>query len=280
MQILNLINQNLSDISYTITRFPDGELHITLGEFSHKDYIEVACRITNEKDLFLLMQVADIINRHEVRWNLNIYYLMGMRIDRVMDFNRPFTAKIVCNIIDSLNPNLVSIVDPHSEEYGYLLKSASKAPIENEQYKALHPYWNIVFKNYLVVFPDKGAYKRYGPREGHVVANKIRNITTGKIEKIEIINPDLFSNNSKPIMVVDDLCDAGGTFIGLAEEIRKYTDKEINIFVTHMVNSKGIENLSKNYHNVYFTNSYCDWKQSYEVNGLRFPKNITQINII
>lgn len=101
---------------------------------------------------------------------------------------------------------------------------------------------------------------------------KVRNIETGQIESIKITNPELFKVSDKPIMVVDDLCDAGGTFVGLAAEIRKYTDREINVFVTHMVNRKGIENLSKAYNHVYFTNSYKNWDN--------LPENVTQIDVI
>lgn len=140
MQTLNLTNVKKSDIKYTISHFPDGEVQITLGEFSRKDTVEVHCRITN---------------------------------------------------------------------------------------------------------------------------------------------PEMFSENNSPILVVDDLCDGGGTFVGIAQKIRKYCpDRELNIFVTHMVNHKGIENLSKNFDHVYFTNFYYNWESGYKVNGMKFPENITQINII
>ena len=41
MQTLNLTNVEKSDIKYTISHFPDGEVQITLGEFSRKDTVEV-----------------------------------------------------------------------------------------------------------------------------------------------------------------------------------------------------------------------------------------------
>lgn len=77
MQQLNLVHLEDSDIKYSISRFPDGEIQISLGEFSHKEQIQVKCRITNAEDLFILMQVLDILDRHEVSYVLSIYYLMG-----------------------------------------------------------------------------------------------------------------------------------------------------------------------------------------------------------
>lgn len=284
MQKLNLCNPEKSDISYSISKFPDGEIQISLGEINRKDYIKVHCRVTNAEELFILMQVADILNRQGVEWYLFIYYLMSMRMDRVMDFNRPFTLKIVATIIKNLGAQEVSILDPHSDRSSSLSNSSYMYIVdENSLYYDLDPSLYGVYKNYQVVYPDEGAAERYG-QHNHldtVTAKKVRNIETGKIESIKIINPELFKENNKPIMVVDDLCDAGGTFVGLAKEIRKYTDRELNIFVTHMVNPRGIENLSENYDHVYFTNSYRDWKSAFERDfdeGL--PKNCTQIDVI
>lgn len=275
MTRLNLTNPSKSDIKYTISRFPDGEVQITLGEINRKDSIEVHCRITNAEELFILMQVADILNRHEVNWTLRIYYLMSMRMDRVMDFNRPFTLKIVKNILKSLNTHEIYVLEPHSKDFIYdPTWSCSEFDPKVPEYSNLYPEDIYANKKYQLIAPDKGAFDRYvyWDRSVVVVADKVRNVDTGKIESIKILNPELLTANKKPLLVCDDLCDGGGTFIGLANEIRKYTDKELNIFVTHMVNRKGIENLSKVYDHVYFTNSYKNWDN--------LPENVTQIEII
>ena len=117
MQQLNLVHLEDSDIKYSISRFPDGEVQISLGDFSHKEQIQVKCRITNAEDLFILMQVLDILDRHEVSYVLSIYYLMGMRMDRVMNFNRPFTLKIVLNSLKNCNADNIKILEPHSDVY-------------------------------------------------------------------------------------------------------------------------------------------------------------------
>lgn len=283
MTRLNLIDPSKSDISYSISKFPDGEIQISLGEINRKDYIRVYCRITKAEELFILMQVADILNRQGVEWYLNIYYLMGARMDRVMDFNRPFTLKVIGDIIKNMGATSVQILDPHSEASFRLCDGGCMfINDEDNKYHDLDPDLYEVYREYQVVFPDHGASERYGVHRGDdiVVANKVRNPETGKIESIEITNPELFKNNNKPLMVVDDLCDAGGTFVGLAKEIRKYTDKELNIFVTHMVNRKGIKNLAENYDHVYFTNSYEDWKGVLADFGDSLPDNCTQIDVI
>lgn len=49
-------------------------------------------------------------------------------------------------------------------------------------------------------------------------------------------------------------------------------EASVNIIVNHMVNSKGVENLSKNFDRVWFSNSYKTWKN--------LPDNVTQIGIV
>lgn len=50
--------------------------------------------------------------------------------------------------------------------------------------------------------------------------------------------------------------------------------EERTIYVTHMVNPKGITTLSENYKEVYFTNSYKDWNKE------TLPNNVKVIEIV
>jgi len=263
MQILNLTNKAKSDISWEKICFPDGEVQIRLGELNRKDTINVRCRITSAEDLFILMQVADILNRHEVVWSLQIYYLMSMRMDRVIDFNAPFTLKVVGNVIKNLGAVKVRVCEPHSNR---TLKEAGCGFVEITSPKLHCLCLNGLYEGGLqLCFPDAGAEQRYRNILGLDIINSIvligekqRNIETGKIEKIYIKNPEDYKG--LPVMVVDDLCDAGGTFLGIAKSIREIDpNAKLSISVVHMVNRKGIDNLSSAYDQVYFTNTYRDW---------------------
>lgn len=280
MQTLNLANQENSDIKYTISHFPDGEVQITLGGFSHKDDVEVLCRITSAEDLFLLMQVNDILTRHGVDWNIRIVYLMGARMDRVMDFNRPYTLKIVLDILKGFSCSYVSVLEPHSYKAMRLTDGFSGETNEGP----FDPFLPEVYEDWTVVLPDKGAYERYSVearKHEVVICQKTRDIATGELRSFEVTNPELVLKSTKPLLIVDDLCDGGGTFCGIASEIRKIKpDVKLSIFVTHMVNPKGIEALSKNFDHVYITNSYKDWKKAWEHQPTPFPANITQIDVI
>lgn len=269
MQILNLVNLEKSDIKYTLSRFPDGEVQISLGDFSHKEQVQVKCRVTNAEGLFILMQVLDILDRHEVLYELNIYYLMGMRMDRVIDFNRPFTLKIVLDLLKTCNAETINILEPHSDVFYDRRFGVKFKPLYAENNPSSN-YW----REFQLIFPDAGAKERNGflYNSSTITCSKVRDVTTGKILEIKIDNPEDIMD--KPLLILDDLCDGGGTFCGIAKALNALNipKERLNIAVTHMVNPRGIENLSKNFNHVWFTNSYKDWEN--------LPENVTMNKIV
>lgn len=269
MQQLNLVRLEDSDIKYSISKFPDGEVQISLGEFSHKKQIQVKCRVTNAEEFFILMQVLDILDRHEVLYKVHIYYLMGMRMDRVMDFNRPFTLKIILNSLKNCNADTVEILEPHSDVY-YDFRFGGKF---TELYVENSPS-NTVWNDFQIVLPDAGAKERYefSYDKRILTCSKVRDLTTGKILEIKIDNPEVIGD--KPLLILDDLCDGGGTFCGIVKafNVLNIPKERLNIAVAHMVNPKGIKNLSENFNHVWFTNSYKDWDN--------LPENVTMLKVI
>lgn len=259
---LNLVKKELSDIDYKIFTFPDGEIQIELLSDIKDSIVNIECRITCANDLFILMQVGDILNRLEIKFTIAIYYLMSMRMDRVMSISRPYSLKIVMGVINSLNPQEIFVYEPHSN------KLVDPGVFNDEIRNILDMY-----EDDILVYPDEGAYDRYSNqfyRPKYIECTKIRNLETGKIEYYDIDHTALDIDGD--LLVIDDLCDGGNTFRLLANSLRnKYPDKKLKIFVTHMVNPKGIETLSEYYDEVYFTNSYKDWDN--------LPDNVTMIDL-
>lgn len=253
MKLLNLINLDKSEIKYNLTRFPDGEPQISFpNEFDRKDSVKVICRITSAEELFILTQVGDILDRQEIIWDLFITYLMSMRMDRVMDFNRPFSLKVVCNILNTMNYRHIMILEPHSERIKELLRTRCYSQEFN-------------FKPYIdtqsnIVFPDSGAYQRYKTLFNcwaHIVFNKVRDLETGKIKEFSI--REEFNCYYPTFTFIDDLCDAGGTFLGELRVLKeKYPDSKFEIIICHSVNIEGLVKLCNNFDHVIVTNSYSD----------------------
>ena len=116
MQILNLIRPEKSDVKYEVIQFPDGEPHIVLNGIDRKDDLTVVCRICNPTDLFILMQVGDILNRQGILFGLDIVYLMSMRMDRVISYDESFSLSIVTQVINDMFPQAVHVLEPHSHK--------------------------------------------------------------------------------------------------------------------------------------------------------------------
>ena len=100
----------IKGIGYEVISFPDGEKHLKIKELDRKDTVGINCRITNSDDVFLLMQLSDILNRQcIVVEKITIKYLMTMRCDRLFSFEQPFSLKIVADVINSFNAKKVLI---------------------------------------------------------------------------------------------------------------------------------------------------------------------------
>lgn len=267
MKVLNLVNKEKSEITYNIEHFPDGEPRITLGIIDTKEFVKIICRITNTEELFILIQCMDILYRHGAMFLLDIYYLMGMRNDRVMAFNRPFTLKIVSSIINSYKPFSVSVLEPHSEKVNILLNNYKENININHLFH--------ISDNAVIIYPDEGAFYRYKHNNMWVSCIKNRDTLTGKIKNISLdikYLKQLCEDSNTPIIVRDDLCDGGRTFEMLSKIIREVLpNNKLSIIVTHMVNQKGIHTLSSNFDEVYITNSYKDWEN--------LPENITMYDL-
>lgn len=168
-----------------------------------------------------------------------------------------------------MNPESVNVLEPHSHKTEALIK---------EFWGSLEPRIPN-FTGYIPVYPDSGAVNRYQTLGEVLMCSKTCNPYTGKLEGFHIENPELLQDEDFkdfPLVVMDDLCDAGGTFVGIANKIREVNpDRKLAIYVTHMVNPKGITTLSENYDEVYFTNSYADWDEY-----MKLPDNVRIIKVV
>lgn len=265
MKNIDLNYPEKSHVKYRIDRFPDGEVQFVLTEeIDRKDYYVVITRITNAEQLFILLQVGDILDRQGVLWNLHIRYLMGMRMDRVMSFERPFTLRIVGKMISQMGYSYCYIDTAHSVRS--MIEIRDSKSLEQSPYHFLLELKRLTDGiedngDIEIVFPDYGAVERYNLEKNgdEVYFYKVRDIETGRIKSFELMNEGCVTKG-KHFMFYDDLCDAGGTFLGELEVLKeKYPDAKFDIRVAHIVNEKGLDNLCKNFDNVYSTESYADW---------------------
>ena len=203
-----------------------------------------------------LMFVDAMKWRHgDIPVDLHLPHFPGARQDRLNpDGDLLFTAKSVANMINQRGFRSVWVVDPHSD--------VVTALVENVQVVTALDCLAYGAKVMLdqsrwagVIAPDGGAEKRALKVATYLEvplyqAWKNRDISTGQISGFgcQDIPP-----SDKPYLVVDDLCDGGGTFMGLAGVIP--TGVTLDLYVTHGLFTKGIEGLAMAFDEIYTTDS-------------------------
>ena len=267
MKTLNLIKPDRSEVKFRIDRFPDGEVQFVLTEeLNRKETYTVDCRITNAEELFLLLQVGDVLDRQAVVWDLHISYLMGMRMDRVMSFERPFTLRIVGKMISQMGYGQCLVYVPHNEK-ATLREIRQCEPIDYGPYY----FVNQLDEAVDLVLPDRGACIRYfddDAIEDEIWFDKEREPETGRIKSFTLHGAENGITDGKHFLLFDDLCDAGGTFLGELKILKeKYPDAKFDIRVAHIVNEVGLDNLCQNFDTVYTTESYRDWGEVAKAKG-------------
>lgn len=239
------------EIGCRVARFPDGESHLVLDEIDRKEPVEIIAKITSSNDVFVLMQLADILNRQCVRVaRITIPYLMSMRCDRLFSLERPFTLNIVANIINSFNADKVEILEPHSDVALRLIKNSKAISVSF-----------LEDNDFVYCLPDAGACSRNSKsvmKHKPIKCSKVRDVETGRICELNIDDLGDYKEGMD-IVVIDDLCDGGGTFVAIAEKLRKLNPGKLILSVTHAVQWDGIYQVSKAFDKVFITNSHTHW---------------------
>ena len=210
-------------------QFGDGTLKCEAlsGGCIHEDN-EIRWLYDNDSELFTLYCVVrDIQNRmHHARNILYMPYIPHARQDRNVS-GRLFTLKSFAEIINSLNFSIVVVHDPHSDVSTALLDRCLCEYEDALEYEA-------TAGADAIMFPDAGAAKKYS-RCGlpAIIGNKHRN-NEGRIDSYELLN---FEEGTKRVIIRDDICSYGGTFVAAAKALRERGVEHITLIVSHCENN-------------------------------------------
>lgn len=249
-------------------QYPGGE-PIVKGGWWNKEIREIILRPKSLQSFVTAMFTIDgLIERGHKAPRLILPYIPGARQDRVNDDGDfLFTLKSVAKMINDRGFPSVTVYDAHSDvalaliDRCYNVKAVDILP------------GSLGYSG--IVAPDAGASKRAGEvavRHGFklVQAWKKRDIATGAIAGFGYDASSVESNES--FLVVDDICDGGGTFIGLAQAMQnnpanefKPTAINLDLYVTHGIFSKGTDELLKYYRNIYTTDSILGTPHNVEI---------------
>jgi ribose-phosphate pyrophosphokinase len=239
--------------------FPGGECHLKIITDCITDDTHIYAYLDGSDEIMRLLLSVDAIRRVNplTRITLTIPYFPYARQDRVCNRGEPLSVKVMAELINSLGCDLVEIFDPHSDVTPALIKNCvitclTRIIVRSELINMLRE------KKISLLSPDAGAEKKvsqlakylsgYDRSTDVVLASKVRDTRTGQITSTTV-HGDF---DGKDIMIVDDICDGGRTFVELAKVLVSGGAGRLYLYVTHGIFSKGLDELK-----LYFSNIYC-----------------------
>jgi ribose-phosphate pyrophosphokinase len=234
-----------------LSLFPDKQPHVNIPGLTEGDAFTVVCAITSSEKLLQLLQTANAIdNGLGIKKKLVIPYLMAARYDRLMLPGDSVDLQVVAELINMCGFEKVVLFDPHSDAASLLIKRS--VVVTNEVMVRAYTGQNAV-----LICPDAGAAKKVGKYFGWnpglrevIYCSKSRDLSTGAIT-LQVPEPETCKGRN--CVIIDDICDGGGTFLAIARQIQP---AHLALVVSHGIFSKGFEQLEQHFQQIIVSNSF------------------------
>jgi ribose-phosphate pyrophosphokinase len=273
--------ERLTDVSSTIEAgiFPAGEPYVKftpqpLFKSGHPTLVtgSIRCAV----DFMTFCETVRAVKLHTDRVIAFIPYFPAARQDRVTQLpTMNLSVGLYADIVNSLGLDRVFLLDPHSPVTPALIDNVRLVDVADLCVEAtgLDSAKRFFAYQYAgVIAPDAGAEKRAYDVASHYMmevpvytAGKHRDPATGALTGFSF-DAELESGR---YLLVDDICDGGGTFAGLLEKIlEKHGDPELHRFdlwVTHGVFSGNAKKNLKGFDRVITTDSVHVGGEGYTV---------------
>lgn len=261
---------------------PDGALHPKVLAFRNSSNPTVTVSIVTHNDLFALLLLDNAIKRYctgicAPEYTLCIEYLLYSRQDHPdCSDNEAWSLKVVGDLISCLSYKKCYILDPHSEIALAVIRNSRSTSSANHVANAFDALKidfcaskTSLMDNFSlhIVSPDRGALKRCKLANDRIrnfqavdlpvlFFDKERDPITGKLELKGVPKR---SEVKAGYLIVDDICDGGGTFVMTAKVLNTYLRKRKvprALFVTHGIFSKGLAPFKGVFTHIFTTGSY------------------------
>ena len=224
--------------------FPDGSILVKYSVAPHQKmgHAKIAWYYENDREFLALIYLVNHLRANDVQ-DISLYmpYIPNARMDRVKNPEDVFTLKYFVSILNSLNFTRVEVLDPHSSVSEALINNLCVLTAESYTKEAIlrmKEKGGVDTDHILIFYPDSGAAKRYSDmlQRYYIYGCKRRNWETGEIEGLDIIDNG-FDINGRDILIVDDICSRGGTFLHSANKLKELGARDIYLYVSHCENT-------------------------------------------
>jgi ribose-phosphate pyrophosphokinase len=215
-----------------LKRFSDGEIWVKfLENIRGSDVFIVQSTNPPAENLLELLIMVDAAKRASAqRITAVIPYFGYSRQDRKDQPRVSITAKLVANLITVAGADRVITMDLHAAQ----IQGFFDIPFDHLYGSSIFSgLFNNIKENLVVVSPDVGGIKiarSYAKRlNASLVVIDKRRPKQNLAEVVQIIG----SVRDKDVLIVDDLIDTGGTFVGAIDALKKEGARNIYGAVTH-----------------------------------------------
>ena len=266
----------------------------------------ITSRVESSEELIRVLLAKDALERTYPVDEIYLFipYFPGARQDRDNGLGEPLTVKVFADLINNACFEAVEIFDAHSDVTPALIDRIYAADNHSFVHEALLHYienhdflvnevidekddavnYNNTIRrgNLIIISPDSGSNKKINklcadllhytetenalpPNLQIVKCDKERDVATGKLSGFTVYADDL---EGKTCFIVDDICDGGGTFLGLAKKLKEKNAGDLVLIVSHGIFSNGLLELDKVFDEVYTTDSFSLDKHRNEMDAL------------
>ena len=243
----------IDGVLVNVTIFPDGTSQVWKLDQRILDYVNdtntenivVDWIFTSENEVFHIVQLLDLLDtlNKDKDVYLNMPFLPYGRQDKDVSNSSTFALRSFLRLLSFTGAKILTF-DPHSEdlleeffgESGYGIVRPDQAIKEAA----------FCFSAELLCFPDTGAKTRYADFSSRpfTCLEKIRDQETGIIYGIRVSDGyDVNEIMGKKVLIVDDICDGGKTFIEAAKVLYEHGAISVGLYTSHGIYSKGLEIL-------------------------------------
>lgn len=237
--------------------YPGGEVRVNVDDYVRRWYLApapITARLQTPEDIMRLVMFSETISADQrARNELRIPYFPYARQDRD-DGIHGNSLRAFCRIIAGLGYQSIWTMDPHSDVLPALLPNLTFT--SGWKIARTIPKLNLEMDadNTAIVAPDAGAAKKLAGVVGErrlIIAHKTRNPSDGTLSNFLVAE-----QCPETCIIVDDICDGGRTFIGLAKALRAQGAKRVLLYVTHGIFSAGLDVFNGLIDHVYTTDSF------------------------
>lgn len=267
MENIITIRDSHSDY-FDLIIYPDGQQNIklNLSKINIKRSLKITCSIKSMKELEVLLCVCAALDKNDIcLHSIDIVYLFGLRSDRAFEPGMPnYVRDVLTPILININCAEIQVLHPHCS---FVLQDNKLIPYITKE--------TISFtyeKKCILIGGDESSFLSHPNPDKFPGFIKKRD-PKGNIEILineKIINR-IEDDKESDILIFDDLCDGGATFIQESKILRmRYPERKLYLYVTHGLFSKGVDHVANHFDYIYCTNSFQD---------ITHPK-VTQFKVI